>query len=45
MIAIEDESFQEPEDDPFPSSETSPKLKPLPSYLKYIFLIINALTL
>ena len=38
MLAIEDESFEEPEDDPFPSSETAPELKPLPSTLKYAFL-------
>ena len=36
--AIEDESFEEPEDDPFPSSEIAPELKPLPSTLKYVFL-------
>ena len=29
MVAIEDGSFEEPEDDPFPSSETAPELKPL----------------
>ena len=38
MAAIEDKSFEEPEDDPFPSSETAPELKPLPSTLKYAFL-------
>ena len=38
MVAIEDGSFEEPEDDPFPSSEMAPELKPLPSTLKYIFL-------
>ena len=38
MAAIEDGSFKEPEDDPFPSSETAPKLKSLPSTLKYAFL-------
>ena len=38
MAAIEDGSFEEPEDDPFPSSETTPELKPLPSRLKYVFL-------
>ena len=38
MAAIEDRSFEEPEDDPFPSSETAPELKPLPSTLKYVFL-------
>ena len=30
MAAIEDRSFEEPEDDPFPSGETTPELKPLP---------------
>ena len=38
MAAIEDGSFEKPEDDPFPSSETAPELKPLPSTLKYVFL-------
>ena len=38
MAAIEDRSFEEPEDDPFPSGETAPELKPLPSTLKYAFL-------
>ena len=38
MAAIEDESFEEPEDDPFPSNEMAPKLKPLSSTLKYAFL-------
>ena len=38
MATVEDESFEEPEDDPFPSSETVPELKPLPSTLKYDFL-------
>ena len=38
MAAIEDMSFEEPEDDPFPSSEMAPKLKPLPSTLIYAFL-------
>ena len=38
MAAIEDRRFKEPEDDPFPSGETAPKLKPLPSMLKYAFL-------
>ena len=38
MAAIEDESFEEPEDDPFPSNEMTPELKPLPSTLKYAFL-------
>ena len=35
MAAIEDENFEEPKDDPFPSSETALELKPLPSTLKY----------
>ena len=38
MAAIEDGSFVEPKDDQFPSSETTPELKPLPSTLKYDFL-------
>ena len=38
MAAIEDESFKEPEDDPFPSRETTLELKLLPSMLKYAFL-------
>ena len=38
MAATEDESFEEPEDDPFPSSETALELKPLPSTLKYTFI-------
>ena len=38
MATIEDESFKEPEDDPFPSSKTAPERKPLPSTLKYAFL-------
>ena len=38
MAAIEDESFEELEDDQFPSGETAPELKPLPSTLKYDFL-------
>ena len=38
MAAIEDRSFEEPDDDPFPSGETAPKLKPLPSTLKYSFI-------
>ena len=38
MAAIEDRSFEEPEDDPFPSGETAPELKLLPSTLKYAFL-------
>ena len=37
MAAIEDESFEELEDDIFPSSKTAPELKPLPSTLKYAF--------
>ena len=38
MVAIEDRSFEEPEDDAFPSGETAPELKLLPSTLKYTFL-------
>ena len=38
MVAIEDRSFTEPEDDPFPSGEMARELKPLPSMLKYAFL-------
>ena len=38
MAAIENESFEEPEDDPFPSSETTPDLKQLTCTLKYAFL-------
>ena len=38
MATIEDGSFEEPEDNPFPSSEIAPELKPLPSTLKYAFL-------
>ena len=38
MAAIEDRSFEEPKDDPFPSGETAPELNPLPSTLKYAFL-------
>ena len=38
MAAIEDRSFEEREDDPFPFGETTPELKPLPSMLKYAFL-------
>ena len=38
MAAIEDMRFEEPKDDPFPSGETAPELKPLPSMLKYAFL-------
>ena len=41
MTAIEDRSFEEPEDDPFPSGETTPELKLLPSTLKYAFLDHN----
>ena len=38
MTSIEDGSIEEPEDNPFLSSETTPELKPLPSTLKYDFL-------
>ena len=38
MAAIEDENFEEPEDDPFPSGEMALDLKPLPFTLKYAFL-------
>ena len=38
MTTIEEGSFEEPEDDPLPSSEMAPELKPLPSRLKYAFL-------
>ena len=38
MAAIEDRSFEEPEDDPFPSGETAPELKLQPSTLKFAFL-------
>ena len=38
MAAIDDRSFKEPEDDPFPSGETTPEIKLLPSTLKYAFL-------
>ena len=38
METIEDKSFEEPEDYPFPSSEMAPELKPLPSTLKNVFL-------
>ena len=38
MATIEERSFEDPEDDPFPSGETAPELKPLPSTLKYAFL-------
>ena len=38
MAFIEDESIEEPEDDPFPLSEMAPKLKPLPYTFKYKFL-------
>ena len=52
MAAIEDRSFEEPENDPFPSSETTPELKPLPSEIavltlpsgNMLFLIIIVLT-
>ena len=37
MAFIKDGSIEEPEDNPFPSSETAPELKPLPSTLKYIY--------
>ena len=39
MTTIEDRSFEEPEDDPFPSGETAPELKLLPATLKYAFLV------
>ena len=38
MTFVEDGSIEDSEDDPFPSNETTPKLKPLPSTLKYAFL-------
>ena len=38
MAAIEDKSFEEQKDDPFPSGETALELKWLPSTLKYAFL-------
>ena len=38
MVTIEDRSFEEPEDDPFPSGEMAPELKSLPSMRKYAFL-------
>ena len=38
MEVTKDRSFEEPKDDPFPSGETEPELKPLPSTLKYDFL-------
>ena len=38
MIFIKDESIEELDDDAFPSSESTPELKPLPSTLKYAFL-------
>ena len=38
MTFIDGESIEEPEDDPFPSSETAPELKPVPFTLKYAFL-------
>ena len=34
MAFIKDESIKEPKEDPFPSSEMAPKLKPLTSTLK-----------
>ena len=34
MAVIDDRSFEEPNDDRFPSGKTSPELKPLPSTLK-----------
>ena len=38
MVAIVDKSFEEPKDDPFPSSDTVLELKPFSSTLKYVFL-------
>ena len=38
MAAIEDGSFEEPENDPFPFNKMTLELKPLPSMLKYAFL-------
>ena len=38
MAAIEDRSFEEPEDHPFPSGEMALELKPLPFMMKYDFL-------
>ena len=38
MVAIEDRSFEELEDDPFPFGEMAPELKLLLSMLKYAFL-------
>ena len=38
MGAIEDGNFEELEDDPFPSSEMTLQLKPLPSTMKYAIL-------
>ena len=38
MAFIKDKSIEEPNDDPFPTSETTPELKQLPSTLKYAFL-------
>ena len=38
MAVIEDRSFEEPKDDPFPFGEMAPELKPLPSTLRYAFL-------
>ena len=37
MAFVKDESIEEPKDDPFPSSETAPEFKLLPSTLKYAF--------
>ena len=45
MAFIDDESIEEHEDNPFPSSEMALELKPLPSTLKYAFIfIISVLT-
>ena len=38
MAFIKDENIEEPDDDPFPSSEMAPELKPLPATLKCSFL-------
>ena len=38
IAALKDESFEEFEDDPFPSGKTAHELKPLPYTLKYAFL-------
>ena len=38
MAFIEEVSIKEPQDDPFPLSDTTPELKALPSSLKYSFL-------